>query len=442
LAGRELAGTRIRERRIDLRIRQADLARDCGISPSYLNLIEHNRRRIAGKLLADIARRLEVDPAVLSEGAGAARLQSLRAAVGQFPGLSVEYARAEEFAGRFPGWAQLVSMQSDRVGELERTIQTLSDRLAHDPYISASLHDVLSTVTSIRSTSAILAGEDEIPPDWQKRFHRNLYEDSQRLAETSQAFVNYLDAGADTTRDIKAPQDEIDAWLRARDHRFDELEEPGEPVEDSAAIDTRVTELVTEAAELQTASARGIAREILVQYRCDAADLPREVLTASLGRGPIDPGRIAAELNVSAATVLRRLASLPSDVPGVPLGLVVADLSGAFLYRKEIDGFPLPRFGAGCPLWPLYQTLLNPLTPIAASVVQQGSPERRFRTFAIGEPVGPVTFGRPVVHRSVMLIVPEAKSDARDTAIPVGSACRICPRDACPARREPSVLSV
>ena len=38
-----LTGTRIRERRLALSRRQADVARAAGISPAYLNLIEHNR---------------------------------------------------------------------------------------------------------------------------------------------------------------------------------------------------------------------------------------------------------------------------------------------------------------------------------------------------------------------------------------------------------------
>ena len=46
-----LTGSRIRERRQVLRMKQSDLASHAGISASYLNLIEHNRRRIGGKLL-------------------------------------------------------------------------------------------------------------------------------------------------------------------------------------------------------------------------------------------------------------------------------------------------------------------------------------------------------------------------------------------------------
>ena len=39
-----LTGSRIRERRLAQGVRQADLARDVGISPAYLNLIERNQR--------------------------------------------------------------------------------------------------------------------------------------------------------------------------------------------------------------------------------------------------------------------------------------------------------------------------------------------------------------------------------------------------------------
>ena len=59
-----LTGSRIRERRIMSGLKQAELARMADISPSYLNLIEHNRRRIGGKLLLDIAEVLEVEPQV------------------------------------------------------------------------------------------------------------------------------------------------------------------------------------------------------------------------------------------------------------------------------------------------------------------------------------------------------------------------------------------
>ena len=74
-----LTGSRVRERRLTLGMRQASVAKSAGISASYLNLIEHNRRRIGPDVLARLAQALAVDLAILSEVAEAGVVQDLRA---------------------------------------------------------------------------------------------------------------------------------------------------------------------------------------------------------------------------------------------------------------------------------------------------------------------------------------------------------------------------
>jgi len=135
-----LTGSRIRERRGMAGLKQAELASRIGISASYLNLIEHNRRRIGGKLLLNIASALGVDPSALTEGAEAALIAKLReaASAAQLP--KVDVGNADEFAGRFPGWAEVLAAGYRRIGALERTVEALSDRLSHDPKLAASVH--------------------------------------------------------------------------------------------------------------------------------------------------------------------------------------------------------------------------------------------------------------------------------------------------------------
>ena len=53
-------------------------------------------------------------------------------------------------------------------------------------------------MTSIRSTSSILVETKELEPEWQGRFHRNINEDSARLAEGAEALVRYLEGAPDT----------------------------------------------------------------------------------------------------------------------------------------------------------------------------------------------------------------------------------------------------
>lgn len=423
-----LTGSRIRERRLILGMRQAELARAAGISASYLNLIEHNRRRIGGKLLVDIAQVLGVEPSMLSEGAEAALIANLREAAVDSGVPVVELDRVDEFAGRFPGWSEVLASSHRRIATLERTVQTLSDRLTHDPHLAASLHEVLSTAAAIRSTASILAETGELEAEWRDRFHKNLNEDSRRLAESSRALVSFLDesnAGADRRG---VPHEEAEAYFLAQGYHFPALEEGTATPE----------ELIADAADLVSDSARLIARGALEQYQRDARSLPLEPLKVAIGEEGIDPAVLARRFGCDLPTVLRRLGLLPFEILGQEAGLVICDASGSILVRKPVTGFALPRFGASCPLWPIYTALSRPHVPVRRNVVQQGRSALAFECLAVAwERITPDFDSDPLYH-AVMLILPQ--SDVPERAQPVGASCRICPRRGCPARREPSIL--
>ncbi|MDE4139663.1 MULTISPECIES: helix-turn-helix domain-containing protein [Phaeobacter] len=423
-----LTGSRIRERRLILGMRQAELARAAGISASYLNLIEHNRRRIGGKLLVGIAQVLGVEPSMLSEGAEAALIASLREAAADSGVPVAELDRADEFAGRFPGWAEVLATSHRRIATLERTVQTLSDRLTHDPHLAASLHEVLSTAAAIRSTASILAETNELEPEWSDRFHKNLNEDSLRLAESSRALVSFLDESNTGADRRGVPHEEAEAFFLAQGYHFPDLETgSGSP-----------EELVSGAPELVSDAARLIARGALEQYQRDAAALPLEPLRVALDKGGIRPGALAEQFGCDLPTVLRRIGLLPFEVLGQEAGLVICDASGSILVRKPVTGFALPRFGASCPLWPIYTALARPHVPVRRNVVQQGRSALAFKCLAVAwDHVTPDFDSDPLYH-AVMLILPQ--SEVPEGAQPVGASCRICPRRGCPARREPSIL--
>ena len=451
---RQLTGGRIRERRIALGLRQADLARDVGISASYLNLIEHNRRRIGGKLLLDLSAALGVEPSALTEGAEAALIATLRDAATAAPTVRPEIDGIEDLAARFPGWAEVLAERHRRVLSLERTVEQLSDRLTHDPYLAASMHEVLSTVTASRSTAAILVDPREIEPEWRDRFHRNINEDAARLAQSAQALVGYMDGAGKADAALSSPQDEMERFLTARAHHFAELEVP-DPLPEGT-----IDALIDTAEALQSASAKTQGRAYLERYRSDAMRLPLARLRAArLQAGAddaaSDPLYLAARLAVDPATVMRRLASQAQDpetgAQVAPVGLVSCDASGTLLLRRPIEGFALPRFGAACPLWPLFAALNRPMTPIRQTLRQSGQHGRRFRAFAIAQPVGQTEYNTEPLFESHMLILPLAKDSAPprgpapvegpDAPREVGVSCRICPAEACPGRREPSILT-
>lgn len=410
------AGARIRARRADRGMSQAELARRAGISASYLNLIEHEKRRIGGRVLSQIARALGTDATSLAEGARPGLDQALRrVAEAMATDPPPETGRVEQLTTEYPGWSAVIGAQAQRIATLERQVAELGDRMAHDPVLSASVHDILSAATSIRSTAAILKDGD-LATEWLARFHRNVDEDSRRLARSAQGLASYLTAGEGASRDAVSPQEEVEAWLAARDFRVTGAEEAkAEDLSDRARV----------ALDLY-----------LAEVRADTAALPEDRLVGALAQTR-DPLALARSLGQSAGRVMRAIARLPEAAAGGPVGLVECDGSGAVLFRRPIPGFEMPRYGAPCSLWPLYQVLLMPQAPRRDTLRQFGADSRPVETWCAADIDHPEGYGGPLVARITMLILPDPAEDPRPS---VGSTCRLCPRDPCAARREATIL--
>lgn len=433
-----LTGTRIRERRLERGLAQGALARAAGISPSYLNLIEHNRRRIGGGILLRIAAALGVEAQALAHGGEAALIDGLReAAGGASPGQDApppEIDRIEEFAGRFPGWAHL-SVETLRQAQSEaRRADAMADRLAHDPHLAASLHEVLSVVTAIRSTASILTDTAALEPEWQARFHRNLGEDSHRLAEGAERLVRYLDDGPKGGGDLLSPQDEMDRILAAAGHRFDLLEAGGAPAD-------LLAHLERSGYVRAGTGTYALLGDVLSLYAADARALPETDLRAAIEDHGVAPLALAQGLSVPVTLIFRRLAALGKDAVG-PVGLVSADASGAILTLKPLEGFAVTRLAASCPLWPLFRAAAQPGTILRQSILQPERDARAVLAIAATEEAVPGGFNMPPLLRSYMLLLPlDAGSEGvGETPQPVGTSCRVCARADCAARREPSIL--
>ena len=423
-----IIGTRIRDIRLDQEIRQADLAKMVGISSSYLNLIEHNKRRIAGKLLSDVALALSVAPERLSQGVNTSLLDQLHSAATNLSA-TVELDRAENMAVRYPGWAALIVAQSKQLAALHDRVQVLNDRMTYDPELAGSLHQVITAVTAVRSAASILVGGERIDADWQARFHRNIYDDSVRLAASSEALIRYLDTPDTDGPPQSAPVDEVETALAAVDYYIVGLERAGQ---------VNIPKLVKDMTPRGDAAADLMTR-FLQTYHADAALMPLTKFAQTARDADYDPVALSHQFHAPVDAVLRRLSSLPAADGHLPMGLAVADASGAMLFRKPVSGFALPRAGAGCPLWPLFTAFGRPNQPIRAEVALPDATEQRFLCYAIATPVGAAGFDAPPVLHATMLIIPDPAQGTTEP-IPGGVSCRICPRDGCAARREPSAI--
>ena len=222
---RNIVGTRIRERRRALGVTQADLARRVGISASYLNLIERNKRGIAGPLLRRTAAALELGLDEL-DGAAERRLHDTLAEIAAAPelaSLGIEAASAGELIGRYPGWARALAAlaRSERAASAEA--RALADRLTHDPFLGETVHRMLTRIAAIRSAAEILTDYRDIEPERRDLFLGIVNDERRTLSDVGEALAGYFDKAEATGRAL-TPADEVEALFDARSNRFDSIE--------------------------------------------------------------------------------------------------------------------------------------------------------------------------------------------------------------------------
>ncbi len=218
-------GFRIRKFRKRQKMTQGALAKEVGISVSYLNLIEHNKRPIGGKLLTQIARCLDVDIDVLSGYDDARLIQDLIDLSGNsmFRDLSMEEHGAVNIVGREPGWARAILHLHARYKETINTIELLSERIRRDPFLVETSHEILTQITAIRSLSEILNEFDGLAVDQHKRYTSMVAEQCSALSSAAKSFFAFLDE-VDATVSATTPSGEVEDFIIEHRNFFPELE--------------------------------------------------------------------------------------------------------------------------------------------------------------------------------------------------------------------------
>lgn len=415
---RTLVGTRIRERRRANKLTQTALAKTVGISASYLNLIEHNRRGIAGRTLIALARELGMQPSDLSEGADATLINTLTEVAKSDITIKPEVDRIEEFVGRYPGWAKLLSSLSRTTQEQRETLTALMDQMAHDPFVSETMHQILSNITAIRSTASILATETAIPKDMHERFVNNLHNDSQRLSETAQKMVDFFDREDKTEPRGPSATQTHDFWS-SRDYVLD-----GETP--SATTGT------------QTAP---ILQDSLHRFTDLDAIMPQDAFVEKAVQVHYDPIALSQAFETDLIKVLFRMAQMPSDANFPIFGLMEVDMSGAVLMRKPTPELPLPLYSSACPLWPIYRAFAQPDQILRTSLEMPSGD--KVLTYALAVTRGISDYSLPPILRSAMIFSADSRVLRKDQSNPIlaGLHCSVCPRKSCDARRVDYILA-
>lgn len=229
-------GLKIRNGRKALGLTQVAFANKLAISPSYLNLIEHNKRAIGGGLLKKISDELSIDIGKLDGAADRRLADDLRemAASPLFQGRIASTESVHDLVERHPDWAKaMVSLYRAHLDQTQ-TITALSNRLNQDPFLNDTIHRMLTNVATIRSTSEILEDTDGIGQAQMDRFHTILATESEKLSDVAEGLALFFDKANAETRSL-TPLEEVDDFIMERDGYFPVLEEAAQSL--ARAID-------------------------------------------------------------------------------------------------------------------------------------------------------------------------------------------------------------
>lgn len=457
---RSILGTRIRQRRREIGVTQSALASRVGISPSYLNLIEWNKRPIAGTLLRKIAESLNFALDEL-DGAAEQRLLETLMEVAQLPSLRVldiEEARTNEMIGRFPGWARGVAALARSEREATAKAQTLSDRLSNDPFLSEAVHRMLTRIAAIRSAAEILTEYEDVPAAQRDRFNGIIHEESRALSQVGEALAAYLDKSEEAER-VLTPLDEVEMLFNARENHFAEIETAArgltelltDPQPISRHVKARtlteerlaalIEDVIERQPQIETTAAQSRARRALSAYAIGAILMPMETFAARAREVRYDIEALANDFSTEVAAVCYRLTALPHR-DGVPqFGYLRANAAGTIIEMLGLEGLAIPRYVSACPLWVLYRAQQSPEAVIRQRALFPSG--ARFVFVARARHTGPTGFGKPRHYVTDMLAMKEEEArftvyapEASTLVEEVGPSCRLCPRRSCLHRVE------
>ncbi|RUM99128.1 helix-turn-helix domain-containing protein [Pseudaminobacter arsenicus] len=499
---RNLTGRKIRTHRRAASLTQGQLASRVGISPSYLNLIEANKRPIAGGLLDRIAVALGISRTELDDTSEWRIVDALNELIAdpEIAGSSEHSRTVADFVGRNPEWADLVLKLYRAFIDRNQAVLALADRLSRDPFLGESVHRILTNVTAIRSASEILEKNDDLSDAQRRRFLSIVAADSERLSTAARSLAEFFD-NADMRVRSGTAMEHVDTFIFESNNHFAELEQLGEgflrrnarsgashhaliemmvadhekaapspaagvpgatpetarsrrfrilKAMSATLAGDKVSRLVHASPSLASEAARTLATSALHAYAAAAVLMPYEPFLAAAERWRYDLDALSSQFDVSYEQAAHRLATLRRPgAEGVHFAFMRSDPSGYVTKRLSLPRLPLPRYSNACPLWVIYSAFQNAgATARAFGALPSGD---RFLFFARAVEKGPqaVTFPRHLLSIMLACPAPEAGrvvyADGIDqsnpqTTVPVGTTCRLCPRENCGHRQEAALV--
>ena len=449
-------GGKIRRLRREAGLSQTKLADRLGVSASYLNLIEHNKRKLTAALLLQLAQIFELDFADLADDDETQLFADIMDVLGDdlFEELDLTNSDARALVETVPIAARALLHLHDAYRKAQADVRSLASRA-----LDAEVEPIyLSAVAPTETISDFIQDHNNYFEDLELEAARVGREIGIVETQSRDALVDYLHTAHDVetalTRmgpdfpferqfDSERHVLRLSERLSTASRRFQIAHQIG-LLSASPVIDMLLME-----AGIKDPDAKALGRVALANYFAAALLMPYDRFLESVKEARYDIELLQHRFTAEFEQVCHRLTTLnkPGQA-GIPLHMLRVDVAGNISKRFSLSGLPIPRHGEACARWNVYGAFMTPGV-IQAQVSELPDGTRYFcisRTIRKGSAgygaearVLSIGLGCEEKYAPEMIYSDGMTLGDKARAAPIGVNCRICDRMDCPQRAHPPV---
>jgi predicted transcriptional regulator/transcriptional regulator with XRE-family HTH domain len=451
-------GPKVKALRRQRAMTQHKLAEVLGISTSYLNLIENNRRPLTAPLLIKLARHFGVDLQSFAPDDASRLSSALMEVLGDamFDEHRLTAADVQELVHQSPGAARAMltlygayraaqeSLEAvaGEVGAESGEEPTPGSRLPSEE-VSDLLQDHLNHFPALEDAADALWRDARIHPDLMQRDLVRYLEES--CGVQLRVVKSGLDPAAVRRYDPSSRVLVLSELLAPRSRTFQMAHQIG-LLRHSDAI-----EQVISSAHLTTTESRALARVALANYFAAAVLMPYRRFLEAAREERYDVELLGHRFRASYEQVCHRLTSLrrPGE-EGVPFHLTRVDIAGNISKRFSASGIKFARFSGACPRWGLFAAFQTPgMLRLQVSQMTDGAYyfcvsrtlDKTRGGYHAPRATQAISLGCRLEHAKQLVYADHLNLDNLDIAVPIGVTCRLCERKHCAERAFPSLRS-
>jgi len=449
-------GTKIRALRRRENMTQAELAGRLGISPSYLNLIENNRRPLPAQLLLQLAQLFSLDIAALAGEDETRLLSELLEAFGDplFEGFELTNTDLRELVMVQPTLARAMLALYQGYVSARDSMSALVERMSEaDPGLGVDLsrlpsEEVSTLIERYGNHFPLLEEAAEAVGKAAGLDSEGTYSGLVRYLKDEHWVEVRLVRDADERKSMRRFDPErrvlnLSEVLPPRSRRFQLAHQIG------LLTQTGELDRIIRDECLTTPESRALSRVALANYFAAALLMPYGAFLDAARAERYDIELLAHRFGTSFEQVCHRMTTLrrPGH-EGIPFHLLRIDIAGNISKRFSGSGFRFARFSGACPRLSVFQSFLTPgMFRIQLSRAPGGglyfSVARTLRRdrggYQVRQPVQAIELGCELRYARQIIYADGVDLENPDAAVPVGVTCRLCEQMDCEQRAFPSL---